>query len=304
MNVEDDLKRLIGCVIEAWPEHRKFIDRGVLSLDDDGLAAAQLAAQAVWTIIAPDSHSYAADYKAMCGNINDEEFFFRRNKRYRHSTYKEVADFVYHNPDYMRTYMRGLLLSQALWSNHVGVSRHYQAFLSTLNEGTAHLEIGPGHGLFMHQALQSQKLSSCHGWDLSQSSLDETHANLLALGHAPDSFSLALQDANHFAESGVTVDAVTISEVLEHTEDPGAILQAIGQGMPPGAKIFVNIPLNCPAIDHIYLYQEAQAIVTQVEQAGFEISDVVEHPVTGFTLERAKRMQATISVSILATRRT
>lgn len=64
---------------------------------------------------------FAEDYSWLCEQQLTEELFFRRNNRYRLSTFAEAYDQVYSNKDYMTRYMNGLLFTQLWWSNHTGV---------------------------------------------------------------------------------------------------------------------------------------------------------------------------------------
>lgn len=299
-----NIDTVVDSILAEWPEHSKFVARGIGALTDDKIASLETIAKSVVCLASDEMDTYSSDYRIMCGNINDEEYHFRRNGCYRFSTYDEVADFVYHNEDYMKTYMRGLLVSQVLWTNHVSVMHYYKScFLNKFEPNNArHIEVGPGHGLFMHLALQSEKFEHCEGWDISDSSIEETRENLATLGYDNSKYSLYNRDALSIAEQPLSIDALTISEVLEHTENPQKVLLSIYRGMKPGSRIFVNIPLNCPAIDHIYLYKKKEEIIEQVVNAGFKLIDVEEFPVTGFTLERARKLGATISVVLIAER--
>ena len=299
----ESLGEIVSSVLSVWPEHKKFIARGIGSLGESELIQTESIAKSVRSVIAGELESYASDYRTMCQNLNEEEYFFRRNGRYRFSSYAQVADFVYHNDEYMRAYMRGLLVSQVLWTNHIGTTSCFKNdFLEGLGSGLNGLEIGPGHGLFTHCALQTGKFVHYEGWDISESSLDETARTLQALGHGHTTAELHVRDAAELAGQGQKYDAITISEVLEHTEDPQSILNQIYAGLNVGGMVFVNVPLNCPAIDHIFLYQSEEEIRWQVEKSGLQIRSLVQIPVTGFTLERARRMKATISVALTACR--
>ena len=82
-----------------------------------------------------------------------------------------------------------------------------------------------------------------------------------------DMNSVIVSDAARF-------DEIAVSEVLEHIEHPGQALSALRETLAPGGLIFINVPLNSPAPDHIYLLRseaEARALITS---AGLEIVEL------------------------------
>src|SRR5471032_2491636 len=85
----------------------------------------------------------------------------------------------------MNRYMNGLLVSNTLWSNHAHAFEAYvNGYLPRLPAGAAHLEIGPGHGLFLLFAAREARLGRIEGWDVSPTSIANSRAALAALGVA------------------------------------------------------------------------------------------------------------------------
>jgi len=108
-----------------------------------------------------------------------------------------------------------------------------------------------------------------------------------------DMNSVIVSDAARF-------DEIAVSEVLEHIEHPGQALSALRETLAPGGLIFINVPLNSPAPDHIYLLRseaEARALITS---AGLEIVELQLEPMTGLTLVDAIRQRATVSCLVIA----
>jgi hypothetical protein len=58
--------------------------------------------------------TFADDYRWMCEVFREEQFYFRRHKRYRRSTIEEAIRDVYANAPYMARYVNGILLTQVL----------------------------------------------------------------------------------------------------------------------------------------------------------------------------------------------
>lgn len=44
------------------------------------------------------------------------------------------------------------------------------------------------------------------------------------------------------------------NEVLEHLEEPEKYLNRIYEVTNEGADVYISVPVNAPAIDHIYLF--------------------------------------------------
>src|SRR3712207_7808068 len=51
-----------------------------------------------------------------------------------------------------------------------------------------------------------------------------------------------------------------ISEVLEHLEQPGQALAFLRDCMTADGRIFINVPLNSPSPDHIYLLSSPEDV--------------------------------------------
>jgi 2-polyprenyl-3-methyl-5-hydroxy-6-metoxy-1,4-benzoquinol methylase len=99
-------------------------------------------------------------------------------------------------------------------------------------------------------------------------------------------------------------DAVVASEVLEHLERPAAALTRLRALMRPGGLAFLNVPVNSPAPDHIFLWREASHIRELVDAARLQVITMRELPMTGHTLDDARRRCLTVSCALVARRPT
>lgn len=299
------LQQIKEATLASWPEHRSFIEKSIDSRSDECLSTSEELSAAILQIVGPELPAYCDDYRKTCEQLTEEEWFFRRNDRYRFARYQEVADFVYHNEGYMQSYVRGLLLSQVLWRNHAETMHSYtSSFLPRTNANGLHLEIGPGHGLSMHLAMRHLPEARFVGWDISETSLKETASCLAALSHSESRFELHATDASHPDSSLLTslFDSITISEVLEHTEQPREILESLANLLTDDGRVFVNIPVNSPAVDHIYLFESPEQVWELAEGSGFSIDAHHEYPLTGYSEERARKLKATISCVMTLTK--
>lgn len=290
---------IVDEVLRQWPEHEGALGKAMPE-DPAVRANTEALSRALLALVGDDLPRCVAGYRWMCRMVLEEELEFRRNDRYRFSSFAEVAERVYSDPTVMAGYMDGLLVSQVLWANHIAIADFYvNRYLTQIGASKHHLEVGPGHGLLLWLAAKATS-GTLTGWDVSETSLGRTRHALETLGARP--VSLVLQ--NLFAEpaEGQHFDSVVISEVLEHLEDPARALQALALRMPPGAWLFANAPINSPAIDHIWLYRTPEALVDQVRSSGFEIIETRFAPATGFSEARARKMRLSISCAVVARR--
>ena len=95
-------------------------------------------------------------------------------------------------------------------------------------------------------------------------------------------------------------DAVVISEVIEHLERPNMALQSLHAALTPGGRILINMPINSPAPDHIYLWESPEEMTALVEAQGFIIDATQILPQTGVSLERALKLKVNVSCVYIA----
>ena len=91
-----------------------------------------------------------------------------------------------------------------------------------------------------------------------------------------------------------------ISEVLEHMEDPKSALQGLRRCIAKDGRILVNVPINSPAPDHIYLLRSPDDAIELVKSGGFDIVDIQSVPITGYTLDQAREGKLTVTSMITA----
>lgn len=284
------LDHLIAGQLAVFPEHqtalgKRFTERTAFDEDLAGWLSA---------IVAPDPQRYFEAYRWLTGAVLEEELHFRREGRYRLSSFAEAEALVYADAAYMSRYMDGLLLSQLWWGNHAAVLEFYRDRF--LKPGARHLEVGPGHGLFLWLARQSG--AEVEGWDISPASLDRVRETFAALKTPEPDLSLT----DLFAAGDGRFDQICFSEVLEHLEDPDAALARLAGLLAPGGRLFVNAPVNSPAPDHIFLFRSTEEIVDKIAAAGLEIEETLFAPSGGSSLDRARKLSLAISAAVIARR--
>jgi 2-polyprenyl-3-methyl-5-hydroxy-6-metoxy-1,4-benzoquinol methylase len=201
--------------------------------------------------------------------------------------------------------MNGLFVSDALWSNHANAMNDFaKIYLPTTAAGGHHLEIGPGHGMLLHLAMRFGAFESCSAWDVSATSIAHARDVLVLLGEA-DRVDLQLNDM--YSEVSLALnrgkfDTVVLSEVLEHLERPREALEIIGELLAPEGTVWINVPSNGPAPDHLFLLRSPQEAEDIVRSAGLTVVRTAAFPVAGASLERAIRQELPISCVLVAKR--
>ena len=249
--------------------------------------------------MAGEEARFAADYRWTCDKLRDEELFFHRHGRYRLATFEAANAEVYSDENYMGRYVNGLLLSQILWFNHAAT---FEMFLNrVLGAATTpfdYLEVGPGHGLMVFFAAQASLSRTLEAWDVSAVSLRETRAALQRLG-TPKPVTLTETDILAARPPDRQFDLIVVSEVLEHLEAPAQALSFLRSAISARGRIFINVPLNSPSPDHIFLFANADEARGIVEQAGFRIEAMELFATQGMDLERAARDKVSVSAGII-----
>ncbi len=295
---------IVHAVAGDWPEHQTFIAKGLRDRSPETMRSVENNAQRIRTILCDakvSAEQLGRDYRFLCGKLLEEELHFRRNQRYRLSTFAEALNQVYTDVEFMHRYMNFLLVSYVLWDNHVRAVWDFEhGFLPMVRQNARHLEIGPGHGLLLQLATESPRICSITGWDVSATSIEHTRRCLNAMG---TSIPVELRVQNLFdapATSVAEFDSMVLSEVLEHLEDPVSALRAVRSSLSDDGLLWINVPLNSPAPDHIFLIRTLDDALNIVHAGGFIPLRYECFPMTGVTLAQAWKNALTVSVAITA----
>ena len=288
--------------LAVWPEHANFLQTRFADDSPEFLERTDQVAKLALVLADDRLDEFCRDYRWMCENFIEEELYFRRHKKYRLSSFADAYREVYGDPTYMSRYVKGILLSQLFWHNHAAAMDLFRtSYLPSLPRAFDHLEVGPGHGLFFAQAATHPNCGSASGWDVSPSSIAATREALHKFGIV-ERVKLIEQDVLIAPKEGALFDSAIISEVLEHLERPDLALNTLFQSLRPGGRLFVNMPINSPAPDHIYFCSSIKQVSDLVEKEGFLVDEVHKLPITGYSLERALRKNIGISCVVLATK--
>lgn len=292
------LSNILTTLMQQWPEHDAFLRKSFDSRSGADWEDAELLADLISQIENHKTHDLNASYRWLCDVLLEEEKYFRRFDRYQRETLQQVRENIYDNSEFMAKYIKGLLASQLFFSNHAKafsfLRRRFFPMIQNKAGGFRHLEIGPGHGLLLYLAAESGQAKELWGWDISPTSLAQTRESIAKLGVTAPVY-LEQADASSAKNFPVSFDSIVLSEVLEHTENPGEILGSLKPVLAPGGKIFINFPVNSPAPDHLYLLRTIEQVEDLVKEQGFQIEVSEEVPMTGKTLDQARKHRATIN---------
>jgi 2-polyprenyl-3-methyl-5-hydroxy-6-metoxy-1,4-benzoquinol methylase len=208
---------------------------------------------------------------------------YARTGAYPHTSFSEVNTAVYSNPVRMREHLEALALAQFLWIDQWERYVFFSKWIDRLHTAR-HLEIGPGHGLYLERtvrALSSQK-ASITAIDVSAASLETARAI------AGDSVRWLAADFLQW-EPEDPVDSITMGEVLEHVEQPADFLNKVHQCLRASGEAFISSPLHAPMPDHISAFPDVPALRNLIKGCGFDIIREHQRAVDGLPLELAQR---------------
>lgn len=292
---------IVASVLREWPAHKRFLDLSFANYDSLDLELLDELASKILSLAHVDIDDYVKSYRWTCGELNKEALYFKRSGRYRIASFDEADRSIYSNATYMKSYMQGLLLSQLLWQNHAAAYLYYRnEYLNRFRGPFRYLEVGPGHGLFMSAAASLPDCIAAEGWDISPESIRQSRHALTVLGCGANVSLLERDVMAPPPDNAPSFDAIAISEVLEHIEQPLAALESLRQRLSPGGAFFINVPINSPAPDHIYLLRNVAEARGLVEGAGLKVLDLKLVPMTGLSLSEAEKQKATISCIFVA----
>lgn len=299
-SISPALETIVSRQIALYPKHGPYLEKRFASVTDEERRILAGLSDKIGRLIGERLDEFCEGYDFITKIVLEEELFFRRNGRYRLSSFEEANRLVYQDADYMRRYMNGLLMTQLYWSNHTATFGTFvDDFLDNAAPGSRLLEIGPGHGLLLAYAAEHRNCGHVEAWDISPASLDNTGEALKRLGATAH-----LVQSNFFDVTGAggQFDLLVFAEVLEHMEDPRAALACLIRLLKPGGRLFLHVPVNSPAPDHLFLLETPEAAVDLMREAGFEIESQHFLPATNSTLAESRRLKLTISVALVARR--
>ncbi len=227
---------------------------------------------------------------------------FMETREYAHKDFETALRDVYDNAEVMEGYYyQGLMLSQAYWPIHFDMHEYFlQDFLPRIPAGSKGTEIGFGHGLYLLRILSAHPEVTLEGFDVSPYSVPYATKLLTAGGIDPSRYQLGFADIRYPLERpDDSYEWGIFAEILEHIPDPLSALKELHRILKPGAPLFITTVVDSNAMDHLYMYEDIQAIRDMVNEGGFRIVSEKAMRVADYVPESR---DPTIDVALVAIR--
>jgi ubiquinone/menaquinone biosynthesis C-methylase UbiE len=297
--IVSEFQELVSLVSARSPLQRKRIELALARQDQVYFVEAERFASRYGGFLRSRGQglTQAVDaYLELCSTIRRCQVDFLRTGRYPTGSHEEAVERVYSNPQTMAPYMIGLALSQFLWPAHYDLFRFFAKSLHELGPLIAsYLEVGPGHGLFLDRALEEighpVRVTVV---DISSTSLELTRAVMAR-------FRPEARDIRYIAGNVLQVsleeqfDFVTMGEVLEHVPDPLVLLRWLRAILSNKGHAFVSTCANCPALDHLYQFNDLEQIRAQFQTSGLVIVRELAVAAEAMSVEEAISRRLTVN---------
>lgn len=273
------MDRIVAALLERTPTQRARINEHLAKQNDAFWMRAEEFSSVLLRYLAETGRDESAAidaYLKMCREMVVEEMKFRRTGRYSATLQSETLKDVYSAEGVMEPYMIGLALSLFFWPNHAAMYAFFIDEIGKLGGIDRSLEIGPGHGMYLVNTLRAHPGVAARAVDISADSLALSKKFVGLFGVENE---IAFERADVFEMTGGEYDLVIMNEVLEHVEDAPALLSKLRDLVTGDGHVFLTTCANCPAVDHIYLYNDLEHIQRELREAGFKIVSELALPV-------------------------
>lgn len=298
MKLTGSTQQLVECILEANPSHKPFLDVSLGEMTPELLN--ELEHYLGYCASRDVSLAYIAEsYNTIVQDTFLEQIYFMRNKRYRYSTYAEVAGSVYNDAEYMGKYMYGLAVTLFFWPAHRALKSFFERTLPGDRSGS-YLEIGPGHGFYFMTAIAKTEFTNFVAIDISEKSVAMTR-DVIESGYfgTYSNYSVQCKDFLSADVDGEVFDALVMGEVLEHVEDPGLFLRRIRSVTRADSYIYISTCMNAPAVDHLSLFTSAEELRGIVEDSGLRVADECLIPYPGLSVEETEAKQLAMNIGLV-----
>jgi 2-polyprenyl-3-methyl-5-hydroxy-6-metoxy-1,4-benzoquinol methylase len=302
-----NFNKIVSTVIEKSPLQKKKIEKFLSHCDGEFFAAAEKFAEDYIGYLESQgiSVNYAVDaYLKLCDDMMKSQIYFMRTGKYPSENQHEALENVYENEDKMKPYMVGLALSQFLWSSHYQM---YSFFKKNIKEKrnrlSSYFEIGPGHGLFLREAIGSLKSDvEFLAVDISRSSIEMTKS-IMRYFYGNDFSKISYHQTDMLdVELRKKFDFITMGEVLEHVNYPTKLLRKLRELLQAEGEAFVSTCVNAPAVDHVYHFKSVDEIREMIAASGLTIMDEKVLPVEDLPMKDIIERKITINYCAMVRR--
>jgi 2-polyprenyl-3-methyl-5-hydroxy-6-metoxy-1,4-benzoquinol methylase len=273
--------RVLSRIYSATPTQKKKIERffvkepyALKDLEEFlGIYAPFLASEGV------SPEALADGYLEMVDQMLAYRLEFLRTGEYPSKDQASALAKVYSDGVLMTQYMFGVALSLFLWEHHYRMLKFYIDAVEKEKPEGSFLEVGCGHGYFLLELLKrSSRDCLADAVDISATSIALAKGILASVdGAMRRRVSFFNMDLAKFAPEK-KYSFITMGEVLEHVDDPLALLKRLRDLVSEGGTIFVTTCANCPSIDHVHHFHTIQEIRDMIALAGLRIKKELVTP--------------------------
>ena len=274
-------ERLCNLVYSKNPLQKKRLTSFIASQDETYRHFCEdLSERLVTRFIPTDADQLFAceSYLKMCRDFLHAQIRFKQTGVYPVAKAGHAKTDVYDNPDVMRYYMLGLLLSYMFWPNHYALFQFFKKSLSSMDlVDKNYLEIGGGHGLFVSEVVSRSALKSATVVDISSTSI-QTAKDLLRAHEVEDNkVNFIHSDFMELERDDKRYDLIVMGEVLEHVDDGESFMKKAASLLTADGRVFMTTAANSPALDHVLHFHNEEEIRDLMDRSGFQIIDEIIH---------------------------
>lgn len=210
-------------------------------------------------------------------DVNRSQRNYEQTGRYENSSFDDVYKHTYSNPEFMQLYHWGVFTTTFVWAHHLRIYAFFEReFLPLLRKANASgrlVDLGSGSGIWHLLALKHLSDWSVTAVDISAPTVERSRK---MAGVTPFSKHIEHVVADALKWSPAEKAQAGIScFLLEHLEQPHALLANLGNTLAPGAPAFITAALTAAEVDHIYEFRRESELVMACEQAGFRVKSLL-----------------------------
>lgn len=208
-------------------------------------------------------------------DVNLAQARYEETGQYENKSYRECEERVYARDDTMSEYLMGIYLTNFLWAHHMEISLFFEdRFLPGLASSSLLVEIAPGHGAWGLWALSGISDGRLTAFDVSPTAIEMAQAVARA-ANLEQRANYRLLDALSIEPEAIgAADACICSFLIEHLEEPEALLRVIGSVLRPKGTAFLTGALTAAQIDHIFEFRRESELVLLAERHGLRVTDL------------------------------
>lgn len=206
-------------------------------------------------------------------DVNKSQLKYEKTGRYENSSFAEVFEKAYDDPEFMQLYHWGVFTTTFVWAHHLRIYKffedHFLPLLAKIPEGSSVVDLGAGSGIWHLSALRRLPQLRVAAIDVSAPTIERSQKMAATLGFT-DRIEHHVADALTWEPSTPAAAGISCF-LLEHLERPNVLLSNLANSLEPGAPAFVTSALTAAEIDHIYEYRRESELVLACEQTGFRV---------------------------------